>query len=101
MQLKLNHGTYNNCTIKLCTYPNNRPAIIIYHNDEVLLKASVNMPDYPIPEEYVCIKDWSENEGILKALIENEIIHPPEFTISSGFVIVNVCKLLKGANHVN
>jgi hypothetical protein len=101
MQLKLNHGTYNDCTIKLCTYPNNRPALVIYQNAGILLATSVNMPNTIIPEKYVCIKDWTENEGILKALIENKIIAPPEFFISLEFININVCKLLKGANHVN
>lgn len=93
MNIKLSHGTYEDCLIKMHKYLNNRPALVIYHEGQVLLKASVNMPDHVIPEGYVCIKDWAENEGILAILIENNIIEAPEFVILSGFVTVNVCKL--------
>jgi len=98
MNIKLNHEIYNECSIKVCKYSNNRPALVIYHEGEVLLTATVNMPDSNVPEGYVCIKDWSENEGILKALIENSIIAPPEFYILLEFVTVSVCKLLGEKN---
>ena len=101
MNIKLNHGTYNDCSIEMVKYSNNRPALVIYHENEVLLVATVNMPDIDIPEGYVCIKDWSENEGILESLIENSVINPPEFYIRLDFVYVSVCKLLIGENHVD
>jgi hypothetical protein len=101
MQVKLNHGTYDDCKINICKYPNECPAIVIYHDDKVLLKASVNMPDHLIPEGYICIKDWSENEGILQVLIENRIIEPPDFLITLEFVTVQVCKLIEGDKYVN
>ena len=96
MNIKLNHGTYDNCSIEMVKYSNNRPAIVLYHEGEVLLKATVNMPDIDIPEGYVCIKDWSENEGILVALIEHNIITPPKFIIPLEFVNISVCRLLIG-----
>jgi len=95
MQIKLNNGTYDDCSIKICKYPNNRPALVLYHEGEILLIATVNMPDVEIPDGYVCIKDWSENEGILTSLIENKIIKPPKFHIPTEYVNISVCKLKK------
>lgn len=40
----------------------------------------------------IAIKDWSENEGILDFLIENNIVTKPHRFINSGFVSVPICK---------
>lgn len=40
------------------------------------------------------IKDYSENEGILDALISNKIVAKPHRYIKQGFVNAPVCKLL-------
>ena len=94
MKITLSHGTFEDCSIKMEKYANDRPAMVIYHDDEVLLKATVNLPDHNIPEGYVYIKDWSENEGVLKSLIAAKVIEAPEIFLPSGFVYVPVCKLL-------
>lgn len=43
--------------------------------------------------DYCVVKDYSENEGILECLIENKIVEKIR-KISSGFVMLDVCKLL-------
>lgn len=93
MNIKLSHGLYMDCIIKEHKYENGRSALVIYQNDEVLCKATVNMPETIIPDGYVCIKDWSENEGVLNSLIIAGVIYPPEYSMPSGFVYVDVCKL--------
>ena len=45
-------------------------------------------------EGNVFIKDWSENEGILKALQEAEIISEPVRRIKTGFCTAYECKFL-------
>jgi len=94
MDIALSHGTYSNCAVKLERYSNNRPALVIFQDDEVLLKASVNMPEHPIEENHICIKNWSENQGILKELIKHNIVSNPIYFIRSGYVDVPVCELL-------
>ena len=96
MNIKLAHGIYENCTIRMHEYPNGGPALVIYQDDQVLLKASVNIPEYTLPEGYICIKNWSENEGILESLIENNIIDPPRVFIPLSFNEAPVCKLKGG-----
>ena len=56
--------------------------------------ATVNIPDYPLKEDEVLIKDYSENTGIMKVLLDAKVI---EFTgkyVESGFTSIPVCKLL-------
>jgi len=99
MNIKLAHGTYENCTLKFTKYQNNQQALVINHDNERLLIASVNLPDYQPPEEHICIKNWSENRGILEALIENKVIESPIYFVASGFVQVAVCKLIGEHHH--
>ena len=53
--------------------------------------ATVNLPG--LEKDEIAIKNYSENEGILEFLLENEIINQPHRYIGSGFVTVPVCKL--------
>lgn len=43
---------------------------------------------------YVAVKDYSENEGMLKALITAKIVGPPTATVQVGFAEVHLCPLL-------
>jgi len=94
MEIKLAHGTYQDCEVRFHKYPNNRPALCIYQDGQVLLKASVNMSNHNPPDGYIFIKNWAENEGILEILIENKVIALPQAFLSYGFVQIPLCKLL-------
>lgn len=56
--------------------------------------ATVNIPEVELDDDEVIIKDYSENKGILEALIQAEIIEKPIRELKLGFVTVYVCKLL-------
>jgi len=75
---------------------NNRVAITVVdaEDGEDLLVATVNLPDEPLEEGETVIKDYSENEGILKFLVENGIVSKPVRTVRVGFASVSVVKLL-------
>ena len=47
----------------------------------------------PLPNNMAAIKDYSENEGILKALIEQDIVEKATSYISSGYVDIPVVKV--------
>ena len=53
--------------------------------------ASVSIPD--LTEDEVGVKDYSENEGVLAFLLENNIVEPPHRFVQSGFVTIPVCRL--------
>lgn len=44
--------------------------------------------------EYTAIKDYSENSGILKALVEAGVVQESPLSISSGFVTIPVVRVL-------
>ena len=53
--------------------------------------ATVNLPG--LTETEVAIKNYSENEGVLNFLLDNEIIEAPHRFVQSGFVNIPVCRL--------
>ncbi len=82
-------------TIKFLTYTNGRKAIQLV--DEMgcpMCVATVNMPEVPVAEGNVLIKNWSENKGMLEALITAGIVGSPVNTHPSGHVTVPECPLL-------
>ncbi len=90
---------------KYCNYPvyvqklqyeNGRVAIRLLHAEDgdPVAVATVNLPDEQLGEDEVFIKDWSENEGMLKFLTENNIVVDTGRRVPCGFVEAAVCKLL-------
>lgn len=73
---------------------NDRVAICLLRDGHPLCTASVNVPDYPLLLDCVIIKDYSENEGILQDLIDNNIVSQPVDTTPVGHAWVHICKLL-------
>jgi len=56
--------------------------------------ATINMPDHPCEENQVYIKDYSENEGMLQTLIDNNIVLPHPINILGGeFINVPLMQL--------
>ena len=55
---------------------------------------SVNTAE-ELPSDVVAIKDYSENEGVLKSLIDNGVVDEPEDWIQSCFVEIPVCRILE------
>ena len=49
---------------------------------------------FPIPKNLVLIKNYSENEGILKDLQEAKVIGEVIEEIPSGFIKLQLCELL-------
>lgn len=58
--------------------------------------ATTCVPEIPIDvNEEVIIKDYSENEGVMQAMIDSGIISKPVREAEGNFVSFPVCKLLK------
>jgi hypothetical protein len=55
--------------------------------------ATVNLPDVLLADNEVLIKDYSENDGMLNFLTENNIVIPTERGVQSGHVWVPVAIL--------
>lgn len=81
--------------ISLGAYLNGRLAIKLIDAQDgcPCAVATVNIPDYPLPEDEVIIKNWSENEGVLEFLIENGLVEDTGKVVSTGRVVANVVKI--------
>lgn len=76
---------------------NNRVSLqLIDANDsEPVATATVNVVDVELKEKEVLIKDTSENEGMVDALIKAKVIHPEILgMVQTGYVFATKCKLI-------
>lgn len=84
--------------VERAMYDNGQNAILLYFEGEPYMTATVavNVPGeavYPIEGDDVVIKNYSENTGILEALVGGGIIEKPHATIGMNFVTLYVAKL--------
>ena len=94
--LKTPYGSYQ-CKPVLHRYADNgRLALRLVDaaDNSPIATASVNFPEASIPEGYIAIKNWSENEGILESLMEAGIVAPPSYAYDNGSICSPICKLL-------
>jgi len=63
---------------------------------EPIATATVNLEGQapPAPNGHVFIKDWSENEGMLEALVTAGIVEDTGNTATTGFVEANLCRYI-------
>jgi hypothetical protein len=57
------------------------------------LRVSVNLEERPLAPTEVAIKNYSECDGMLDALVAAGVVLPPHRIIESGYVELPVCHL--------
>lgn len=84
------------CTVHFTTYANSgRTAIQLCGEDGLPFAiATLNVPEAPVAKGNVLIKNYSENTGMLDALIEAGIISRPISYYFNGYVNIPECKVL-------
>jgi hypothetical protein len=85
-----------NCIAMGGRYANGRKALSLIDAKEhdPVATASVNIPEERIKKDQIFIKDYSENEGMAKALIDAGIIYKePILSVKSGFVVIRAYNL--------
>ena len=93
-------GTWHDETVQFIgtIYQDRQSAIIVIDDDtsEPLAKATVNFgPEEGMSRDMVYIKEYSENHGITKALIDAKIIAPQVYhTKDTGYVSVMMYKII-------
>ncbi len=89
------YGEYE-IDIKMSKYTNgqHRMDFIDIEDGFPVLVASVSIQEN-ISSDEMAIKDYSENEGVLKFLMEKGIVSSPLKYFNSGFVRIPLCKLMK------
>lgn len=87
----------HDCLLLVRPYPNSRPAIqlIDAETHELLCIATINLPEVELPKDCVLIKTWSENEGIMEALIANQVIEDTGERIPAGYAEAAVCRYIR------
>ncbi len=85
-----------NCIVEKEKYRNDRIALSLLDSEtgENIAMATINMPEVQLEHDEVLIKNNSENEGILSALIEAGIISNTIRLVPTGYVNVHLCKVL-------
>ena len=82
------------CNVVKSNYQHgNGIALELFKGNELWAIATINVPDFKLADDEVIIKDYSENRGMYKALLDADIIHPLNRHASSGFIKAPVCKL--------
>jgi hypothetical protein len=79
-------------------YANGRTALrgIDSETGEVIGTFTVNIPDFPLKDDEVLIKDYSENRGVLKTLTESKYVKVVCPDIPCGYDVVTLCRLVGG-----
>jgi hypothetical protein len=77
------------CTYSLGEYTNGGTAIRIIDANDGMPVATASVWIGNLFNDEIAIKDYSENEGILDALVQAEIVHPPHRSVN-GFPVVRL-----------
>jgi hypothetical protein len=83
------------CRMRVGQYDNGRIAIFLENDLGPIATATVNIPWHELPEGHVLIKDWSENSGMLEALVTKGIVEETGVRVATGFCEAHQCKLLQ------
>ena len=80
--------------IRFERYLNNQHCIKLFEkgSEELWAIGSVAVGFSLQPDE-VAIKDWEENSGILKTLVDAGVVEYPHRHISQGFVTIPICRI--------
>jgi len=84
------------CVIQLDRYRNGgrvAMTLLIKETGEEMTVATVNVPEIPLKPDEVLIKDYSENEGLLKILEDARIVRATGTSYQSGYVKIPKCML--------
>lgn len=84
------------CNIVLAKYrePDNIALLLFIAADGHRMATASFNPDIALPKNYVAIKNWAENAGMTRALLEAGVIGSAEYEIPTGFVVGTVHKVL-------
>ena len=98
--MEVNFSGYQ-CNLSFGQYRNGATAISLVSvtDGSPVATATVNLEDFDdLKTNEVFIKDYSENTGMLEALIEANVVHPEAFmTVSVGYVLVSRYQLTEEA----
>ncbi len=90
-------GKYDiyNVEIKAGQYEGGRLALTLFDTEDGIPVAivTVNVPSVDLEKDEIIIKDYSENEGVLKFMKDNELAVDTGKTIPLGSIEFNIAKI--------
>lgn len=89
-------GEQVHCTPRFSYYRDGRLALELVDpfNGTRLVTASVNVPEVELAPDEIALKDYSENTGVLDALVRGGVVAVTERAVRTGFVTLPVVRLL-------
>lgn len=90
------HGGSYQVTLQVGKYRNGQTSLQLMDAEDgtPVATASISIPDIDLDENEVIVKDYSENEGMLDFLLENNIAEMRSEYLEVGYNICSVVKLL-------
>lgn len=86
------YGTYVGRIVKT-TYRTGHTALLLESDEGPIASITVNMGGPPLPEGQVFVKDYSENEGMMKSLKDAGLVKSLKGFQRSGHVTVDLVEL--------
>ena len=97
MSAPIVHFLGEDCAVETARYGNGRLAIeLVCADGAPMACATVNLPNVPMGADEAAIKDYSENEGMLAAMMSAGIVSAPMRWVESGWVRVPICRIMPG-----
>lgn len=95
MTIKVNN---QECEVIFEKYMNGATAINLVclggeDDGEPYATATINIPRVKLEKDELIVKNYSENEGILDALVEANIVEDTGGKVNVGYAYANICKL--------
>jgi len=90
-------GTVYDTVFDVQRYSNGRPALQLLTDDaemEPFGMLTCNLPGVPLEDNEVIIKNWSENEDIVKAALASGYFEDTGMRIHTGFVQAQIWRVL-------
>ncbi|CAM3854248.1 hypothetical protein [Aquirufa aurantiipilula] len=77
-------------------YKNSQTALELIStlDGSTVLTASISIPEIALGKNELIIKDYSENEGVLSFLVENNIVRPLGKYIENGLITAEIVELV-------
>lgn len=90
-----------NCLLQRGHYGNGRVALCLIDADdgEPVATCTVNLPDEPLDDGEVFIKDYAENLGMTQFLVKEGVVQLTGRTVRLPYESIPVCKLLIGVEN--
>jgi len=90
---ELNRGEYQNgrTALELVAWEDNEADEI--YEGEPIATCTINIPECSLAADEVIIKDYSENEGMLQALLDAKVVELTGREVQSGFITAPICIL--------